>query len=82
MRTLMIGILGVVVALSAIAAQEPTCKSCPGTYIPNSEVQAYAKRAIQYANGNPIATHAAVATSAYSIDRQKIGRKSGFSASR
>ena len=48
MRTLMIGILGVVVALSAIAAQEPTCKSCPGTYIPNSEVQAYAKRAIQY----------------------------------
>ena len=48
MRTLMIGILGVVVALSAIAAQEPTCRNCPGTYIPGSEVQAYAKRAIQY----------------------------------
>ena len=48
MRTLMIGIVGVVVALSAIAAQEPTCRNCPGTYIPNSEVQAYAKRAIQY----------------------------------
>jgi mannose-6-phosphate isomerase-like protein (cupin superfamily) len=25
---------------------EPTCKMCPGTYIPNSEVQAYVKRAI------------------------------------
>ena len=48
MRKLMVGIAGVVVALSAIAAQEPTCKNCPGTYIPNSEVQAYAKRAIQY----------------------------------
>ena len=48
MRTVMIGILGVVVALSAIAAQEPTCRNCPGTYIPSSEVQAYAKRAIQY----------------------------------
>jgi mannose-6-phosphate isomerase-like protein (cupin superfamily) len=35
-------------ALSAISAQEPTCRSCPGTYIPNTEVQAYAKRAIQY----------------------------------
>src|SRR5439155_5241624 len=48
MRTLMVGIVGVVMALAAIAAQEPTCKNCPGTYIPNSEVQAYAKRAIQY----------------------------------
>jgi len=44
----MVGIVGVVMALAAIAAQEPTCKNCPGTYIPNSEVQAYAKRAIQY----------------------------------
>ena len=25
---------------------QPTCKMCPGTYIPNSEVQAYVKRAI------------------------------------
>jgi len=37
-----------VVALAAAAAQErdyqPSCNLCPGTYIPNSEVQAYVKR--------------------------------------
>lgn len=48
MRKLMVGVAGVVFALSAISAQEPTCRSCPGTYIPNTEVQAYAQRAIQY----------------------------------
>jgi mannose-6-phosphate isomerase-like protein (cupin superfamily) len=39
-----------IVTLVALAAQErdytPTCNMCPGTYIPNSEVQAYVKRAI------------------------------------
>jgi mannose-6-phosphate isomerase-like protein (cupin superfamily) len=44
----MMGFAGVMFALSAISAQEPTCRSCPGAYIPNAEVQAYAKRAIQY----------------------------------
>jgi mannose-6-phosphate isomerase-like protein (cupin superfamily) len=42
--------LVVVVAAMAVAAQEreyaPTCTMCPGTYIPNSEIQAYVKRAI------------------------------------
>jgi mannose-6-phosphate isomerase-like protein (cupin superfamily) len=37
-------------AFAAVAAQEreyaPTCVMCPGTYIPNAEIQAYVKRAI------------------------------------
>jgi mannose-6-phosphate isomerase-like protein (cupin superfamily) len=39
-----------VCALGALIAQErdyqPSCKMCPGTYIPNTEIQAYVKRAI------------------------------------
>jgi mannose-6-phosphate isomerase-like protein (cupin superfamily) len=38
----------VVVAASALSAQEPTCKMCPGTYIPNEELQAYVKRAMEF----------------------------------
>lgn len=36
--------------LSAVSAQEyqPTCKMCPGTYIPKSEIDAYVKRAIDH----------------------------------
>ena len=41
------GILGAVVVLSAQQREyNPTCKMCPGTYIPNSEVMAYVKRGI------------------------------------
>lgn len=41
------GILCTVLVLAAQQTEyEPTCKMCPGTYIPNSEVQAYVKRAI------------------------------------
>jgi mannose-6-phosphate isomerase-like protein (cupin superfamily) len=47
MRKLMMGVVGVMFALSALSAQEPTCKNCPGTYIPRAEVQAYAKRAME-----------------------------------
>ena len=34
--------------LSAVFAQngQPTCKNCPGTYIPKAEIDAYAQRAI------------------------------------
>jgi len=41
-------ILVVMFSISTLSAQDlqPTCKSCPGTYIPNEELQAYAKRAI------------------------------------
>jgi len=50
MRRVLMGVLAIVVSLAALAAQEkeykPTCNMCPGTYIPNSEVQAYVKRAI------------------------------------
>jgi mannose-6-phosphate isomerase-like protein (cupin superfamily) len=43
-------IAGVVIMLSAQEKEyEPTCKMCPGTYVPNSEIMAYVKRAI--ANG-------------------------------
>jgi len=28
------------------AAQEPSCRNCPGTYIGNDEIQAYLKRAV------------------------------------
>ena len=48
MRQLVAGIIGVMVTLAPLSAQQPTCKMCPGTYIPNSEVQAYVKRAMQY----------------------------------
>jgi mannose-6-phosphate isomerase-like protein (cupin superfamily) len=41
------GVLSTVLVLAAQQKEyEPTCKMCPGTYIPNSEVQAYVKRAI------------------------------------
>jgi mannose-6-phosphate isomerase-like protein (cupin superfamily) len=47
MRTFMLlsGIV-VLVTLSSLFAQEPTCKNCPGTYVGNEEIQAYIKRAI------------------------------------
>ena len=42
--------IGFVLALMMLFAQgqgpAPTCNMCPGTYIPNSEIQAYVKRAI------------------------------------
>jgi len=50
MRNILTTVVAVVVTLVAVFAQEkdyqPTCKMCPGTYIPNAEVQAYVKRAI------------------------------------
>ena len=42
------GLVGVACAVVVLTAQEreyqPTCTMCPGAYIPNSEIQAYAKR--------------------------------------
>ena len=50
MRKVLIGVAATMFALGALSAQEkeyaPTCTMCPGTYIPNAEVQAYVKRAI------------------------------------
>lgn len=46
----LIGVVVVFAVMAVLSAQEreyaPTCTMCPGTYIPNSEIQAYVKRAI------------------------------------
>ena len=42
-------LLGLIVGLfgaSLVFAQEPSCKNCPSTYVDNTEIQAYVKRAI------------------------------------
>ena len=53
LRMRMVAAAGVVFLVGSVAAliaqqrdYQPTCKMCPGTYIPNSEIQAYVKRAI------------------------------------
>ncbi len=49
MMKVVFGSLGVACAVVALTAQErdyqPTCTMCPGAYVPNSEIQAYAQRA-------------------------------------
>ena len=49
MRTLIVGLAAVACACAAVIAQgdpQPTCKMCPGTYIPKAEVDAYVSKAI------------------------------------
>jgi len=49
MRTLIVGLAAVACACAALIAQgdpQPTCKMCPGTYIPKAEVDAYVSKAI------------------------------------
>src|SRR5262245_3157489 len=51
MRNFALGILAAACVMTAVLAQrndnpQPTCKMCPGTYIPLSELQAYTKKAI------------------------------------
>jgi mannose-6-phosphate isomerase-like protein (cupin superfamily) len=48
MSKTMFAVLMLLLAGSALSAQDvqPTCKNCPGTYIPSEEIQAYAKRAV------------------------------------
>jgi mannose-6-phosphate isomerase-like protein (cupin superfamily) len=48
MSNTMFAALMLLLACSALSAQDvqPTCKNCPGTYIPSEEIQAYAKRAV------------------------------------
>ena len=49
MRSLSAAIsVGVVVLFAAVATGQdvaPSCTMCPGTYIPNSEIEAYVARA-------------------------------------
>jgi mannose-6-phosphate isomerase-like protein (cupin superfamily) len=46
-KATLVGLM-LLLASSTLAAQDarPTCNKCPATYIPNEEIQAYAKRAI------------------------------------
>ena len=54
MRKVLLGIAGAVTMVAALVAQskinptdpQPTCRMCPGYYIPVSELQAYTKKAI------------------------------------
>ena len=49
MRRIVIGLAGVICAVSALVAQgdpQPTCRMCPGTYIAKSEVDAYIAKAV------------------------------------
>jgi mannose-6-phosphate isomerase-like protein (cupin superfamily) len=50
MKTTMLGLAAAICLVTPLAAQQtdpqPTCKMCPGTYIPLSELDAYIKKAI------------------------------------
>src|SRR5688572_17418400 len=44
-----VGVVGLVAVMAAVLwaqAPAPSCKNCPGTFIPKSEIDAYVKRAI------------------------------------
>jgi mannose-6-phosphate isomerase-like protein (cupin superfamily) len=40
--------LGILIALFALSAQQPTCHRCQATYIPVSELDAYTAKAVKY----------------------------------
>src|SRR5580765_3247537 len=52
MRNFLLGLAAAACVVAALMAQQrndnpqPTCKMCPGTYIPVDELQAYTKKAI------------------------------------
>lgn len=52
MRNFLLGLVAAACVMTALMAQQrndnpqPTCKMCPGTYIPVAELQAYTKKAI------------------------------------
>src|SRR5882672_6244164 len=50
MRSKYLGLAAAVFLITPLGAQQtdpqPTCKMCPGTYIPGEELQAYTKKAI------------------------------------
>jgi mannose-6-phosphate isomerase-like protein (cupin superfamily) len=48
-KMIVFGVVALVCSLSALIAQgdpQPTCKMCPGTYIPKSEIDAYIAKAV------------------------------------
>jgi len=49
MRTIVLAATAAACVMAAVIAQgdpQPTCKMCPGTYIPKSEIDAYTRKAI------------------------------------
>jgi Cupin len=49
MRKMVFGLVGMICSLSVLMAQgdpQPTCRMCPGTYIPKSEIDAYVNKAV------------------------------------
>jgi mannose-6-phosphate isomerase-like protein (cupin superfamily) len=49
MRKVMAALAGAACACAAVMAQgdpQPTCRMCPGTYIPKSEIEAYTQKAV------------------------------------
>ena len=46
-KLILAGAFAMTAAASAFA-QQPTCKMCPGTYIPSEEIQAYINRAKEF----------------------------------
>ena len=49
MKNVVFGLVAIACLLAGLSAQgdpQPTCTMCPATYIPNDEIQAYAKKAI------------------------------------
>jgi mannose-6-phosphate isomerase-like protein (cupin superfamily) len=40
-------LLGLVVVLFVLSAQQPTCNKCSASYVPNEEIEAYLKRAVE-----------------------------------
>jgi mannose-6-phosphate isomerase-like protein (cupin superfamily) len=49
MRKVMAALAGAACACAAVVAQgdpQPTCRMCPGTYIPKAEIQAYVDKAV------------------------------------
>jgi mannose-6-phosphate isomerase-like protein (cupin superfamily) len=50
MKTTLLGLAAAVCLVTPLAAQQtdpqPTCKMCPGTYVPLAELEAYTKKAI------------------------------------
>src|SRR4051794_15894604 len=49
MRRMVLGLIGVACLAVALVAQgdpQPTCKDCPGTYIPRAEIEGYVQKAI------------------------------------
>jgi len=49
MRNIVLTVIAAACGVAAVTAQgdpQPTCRMCPGTYIPRSEIEAYTQKAV------------------------------------